>query len=74
MKRATADPRVRAVVLHGDGRTFPAGADITEFKGMRESRGTIFTIYIQKEIPVKHRDAYIHPGVLLWSRAIQHTL
>ncbi|XP_071947471.1 peroxisomal bifunctional enzyme-like [Antedon mediterranea] len=31
LKRAKEDPNVQAVVLCGSGRTFPAGADITEF-------------------------------------------
>ena len=39
MKRAVEDPAVTAIVVHGDGKTFPAGADITEFKGLRETRG-----------------------------------
>ena len=39
MRRVGDDPAVQAVVIHGDGRTFPAGADITEFKGIRERKG-----------------------------------
>ncbi len=35
MKKANENPNVKAVVIHGRGRTFPAGADITEFGGMR---------------------------------------
>ena len=31
VKRAVADPEVKAIVLTCDGRTFIAGADITEF-------------------------------------------
>lgn len=31
IRAATDDPRVSAVVILADGRTFPAGADITEF-------------------------------------------
>ena len=31
LAQAAADPRVRAVVLIGNGQTFPAGADISEF-------------------------------------------
>ncbi|XP_072038829.1 peroxisomal bifunctional enzyme-like [Amphiura filiformis] len=33
MKKAESDPAIQAVVLCGDGRTFPAGADISEFGG-----------------------------------------
>ncbi|HBN31014.1 MAG TPA: 3-hydroxyacyl-CoA dehydrogenase, partial [Rhodobacteraceae bacterium] len=31
IKAAEADPDVKAVVIIASGRTFPAGADITEF-------------------------------------------
>lgn len=31
LERATADPGVRAIVLAAEGKTFPAGADISEF-------------------------------------------
>lgn len=31
--RANSDPKVKSIVLCGKGRTFPAGADITEFGG-----------------------------------------
>ena len=33
LKIASEDPTIKAVVLIGGGRTFPAGADITEFGG-----------------------------------------
>eukprot|EP00128_Syssomonas_multiformis_P013839 Colp12_sorted_trinity150504_noHs@4229 len=37
IKRALGDQSVKAVVITGEGKTFPAGADITEFnKGMKE--------------------------------------
>ena len=50
MKRANEDSNVKAVVIHGRGRTFPAGADITEFGGMRERRDGLFyfsLLYVQ---------------------------
>lgn len=31
LKKASDDPEIKAVILIGEGRTFPAGADITEF-------------------------------------------
>jgi 3-hydroxyacyl-CoA dehydrogenase len=31
LEKATADPKVRAIVIAADGKTFPAGADIKEF-------------------------------------------
>jgi len=36
IEAAQADPQVRAIVLHGAGRGFSAGADITEFGQPRE--------------------------------------
>ena len=45
MKRAVEDPAIAAIVVHGEGKTFPAGADITEFKGLRERKGEPFSLF-----------------------------
>ena len=37
MKEASADPGAKAIVLICEGRTFIAGADITEFGGARRA-------------------------------------
>ena len=43
--RLRAEPRLRAVVLHGEGRAFCAGLDISRFKSMgTEANGRAFTL------------------------------
>ena len=39
LTKANADSNVRAIVLTGKGKTFPAGADITEFSKGRYTSG-----------------------------------
>lgn len=32
LTKATEDPQIKSIVIYGEGRTFPAGADIKEFE------------------------------------------
>ncbi|WP_428851304.1 3-hydroxyacyl-CoA dehydrogenase NAD-binding domain-containing protein [Imbroritus primus] len=54
VETAQADPQVRAIVLHGAGRGFSAGADITEFGQPREFPwvGDVCTIIENCDKPV----------------------
>ncbi|TMS59596.1 3-hydroxyacyl-CoA dehydrogenase [Imbroritus primus] len=54
IETAQADPQVRAIVLHGAGRGFSAGADITEFGQPREFPwvGDVCTIIENCDKPV----------------------
>ena len=54
IETAQADPQVRAIVLHGAGRGFSAGADITEFGQPREFPwvGDVCTIIENSDKPV----------------------
>jgi len=45
LKKANADPKIEVIVVFGEGRTFPAGADISEF-----ANGMAFKIPIHKII------------------------
>jgi len=45
LKKANADPKVQVIVVYGEGRTFPAGADISEF-----ANGMAFKLPINKII------------------------
>ncbi len=47
--RAERDSNVSATVIYGKGRTFPAGADITEFEAKRNSKGRFIKLFINTE-------------------------
>ncbi len=62
-KAATADPAVKAIVLICEGRTFIAGADITEFGGA--ARGpSLFDVQTMMETAPKPVIAAIHGTAL----------
>jgi 3-hydroxyacyl-CoA dehydrogenase len=62
-KTATADPAVKAIVLICEGRTFIAGADITEFGGA--ARGpSLFDVQAMMETAPKPVIAAIHGTAL----------
>lgn len=60
---AMEDPQVRAVVIHGSGRTFCAGADIREFGQVREQPWTA-ALAAQAEAGPKPVVAVIHGATL----------
>lgn len=44
LRSCEADPAVRGIVLHGEGRTFSAGADIDEFPYGEDAHGFLHEV------------------------------
>jgi len=63
MERATADPGAKAIVIICDGRTFIAGADITEFGGAQKG-ASLYAVQDAFENSAKPVIAAIHGTAL----------
>merc|ERR1719420_1976412 len=63
-EKALEDPNVTAIVFYGEGRTFPAGADISEFKTGKVNQLPLPTIFNDIEDSAKPCVAAVHGTAL----------
>jgi len=64
LEKAQADPSVKSIVVYGEGRTFPAGADISEFSKGTAGKKPLDKICFMYEASSKPVVAAVHGTAL----------